>query len=301
MMAVRRWLREATAVVSAALMLMGLSTPTPVGPGSSSDSVDISGYENVRAVLDPDTETITYPIDAYFADVEALGRITQANAILGDRCMRTAGRRYPPADFDLTGTARMPSTLYGIWSTSEASRVGYERTPAGRAEGDAAAAALVAAAQGDPGWSSVMDACEATTETLPSPGRDFYGDEVAELIALPMAIRQNALALASRSEEWTAARQEWLGCLTGSGLTVRTDTVDPWSPEIPQNPEQAIRTAVIDTRCKADTAMVERLSGLESRFQMAWIERHRTALDEVVEKERTIIERADEVISRPGG
>lgn len=63
------------------------SADTVDGPAD----VDISGYQDIRAVLDPVAETITYPIDAFFIDRAELGRIAQANALLLDACMREGG------------------------------------------------------------------------------------------------------------------------------------------------------------------------------------------------------------------
>lgn len=168
-------------------------------------------------------------------------------------------------------------------------------------ETDAAAQAMIAVDQADPGWSPAFEACLDVAERLPEIGRDVYlGEELASF-ELPQSVRSNASVLASASDEWERARRSWSDCLEAHGLRLQHDVESPWAPEIPEDPEASIRVALLDVGCKQETGLVETLSGLESQYQAALIDRNRAALDEVAEKERAIVARADEIIARHGG
>ncbi|WP_146083956.1 hypothetical protein [Rathayibacter sp. AY1F3] len=264
------------------------------------ERLDISAYSEVHAVLDRTNELMTYPIDAYFIDAEGLGRIVQANALLLDDCMREGGRTDPSAAFDLTRSAVVTETTFGIWSPERAARSGYGFDMPNAAAVEAASAAVIEAAAADPGWEDAMSACEDRVETLPGLGRDYAADKGMEIAQLPQAITNDAGRLASADPRWNRARTRWGDCLIAHGLQLRTDSEQPWSPQVPDDPEAAIRTAVQDVQCKEDTRLVETLSSLQAQYQAALIDRHRAELDEVAQKERAVLERADAVIARYG-
>lgn len=294
--------RAARAVVTAAcLPLAACSAVLPSGDRSGPPTdLDISEYSDVGAVLDRSAESIVYPIDAFFISRVDLGRVGRATDLLWDDCMREGGRSYPPASFDLMQSVVTPDTPFGIWNPDSAARFGYELDPSLDDEIEAAAAALRAASQADPGWDAAFDACLESVDRVPELGRDFAW-ETPQISELPQSIRDDATSLAMADERWEPARRAWTDCLLERGLTLQTDVESPWAPQIPEDPEAAIRTAVLDVQCKEETDLVETLSGLESQYQAALIDRNRAALDEVAEKERAIVARADEIIARHGG
>jgi len=262
--------------------------------------IDISGYADVRAELDVEAETIRYPIDAFFLAPEQLATVAHANDLLWDACMEEGGRSYPPAAFDMSASLHRQDTYYGIWSPDRAARLGYSFDASAAEAADAAAQAMMAADQDDSGWGPAFDACVETVERLPLIGRDIALDEDQEVFDLPQAVRDDAKMLASRSPRWDEARAEWSDCLTAKGLLLQEDETSPWAPEVPEDPEAAIRTAVLDVQCKEETGLVETLSSLEAQYQAALIDQNRAALDEVAEKEQEIIAHADEILAEHG-
>ncbi|QHC65956.1 hypothetical protein GSU68_04740 [Rathayibacter sp. VKM Ac-2759] len=284
-------------MAAACLPLTACSAGLPSGGASGPpDDIDISGYSDVHAVLDRSEESIVYPIDAFFISRDDLGRVTRANDLLWDDCMREGGRTYPPASFDLTHSVDAPDTPFGIWDPDGAARHGYALDPSLDAELEAANAAMVAASQADPGWDAALEACLESVDRLPELGRDFAW-ETPQVSELPQSIRNDATSLAMADERWEPARQAWTDCLVARGLALQTDVESPWAPQVPEDPEAAIRTAVLDVQCKEETGLVETLSSLHAQYQAALIDRHRAALDEVAEKERAILAQADEIIA----
>ncbi|SMH45854.1 hypothetical protein SAMN06295885_2639 [Rathayibacter oskolensis] len=296
--ATRRAARAVVAVSCLALTACSVGAPSG-GPTEPPEDVDISAYSDVHAVLDRSAESIVYPIDAFFISRADLGRLAQANALLWDDCMREGGRTYPPAEFDLTQSVDAPDTAFGIWSPDSADRFGYALDPSLDDDIETANAALMAASQADPGWDAAFDACLESVERLPELGRDFAW-ETPQISDLPQSIRNDAGMLASTDPVWEDARQAWSDCLVSRGLTLDTEVEGSWAPEIPEDPEAAIRTAVLDVQCKEETGLVETLSSLHAQYQAALIDRHRAALDEVAEKEREIVAHADEIIATRG-
>lgn len=292
------------AAVFSVLVLVGCAAAHPTATESSvgviPEDIDVDAYSGVSAVLDRSAQSIVFPIDAYFTDPVEQGRIEQANALLLDACMRTSGRAYPPAESDLTDDAVVPDTAYGIWSAERAARFGYSFDPTADAESDAANDAMIALSAADPDWDPAFLECLDETEQLPGLGRDAGGDSSLAITELPQTIRNNAKLLASRRSEWDGARRAWSDCLEEHGLQLRTGEQSPWSPQVPDDQEAAIRTAVIDVRCKEDTRLVETLSSLEAQYQAAMIDQQRAALDKVAEEEAEIVTRADEIIAKNG-
>lgn len=286
--------------VSLTLLVGCTAVESPNDRSTIPSELDISVFSDVTAVLDSSVESIVFPIDAYFVDPTALGRITQANALLVDACMKEKGRSYPPAQYDLSSASKIPDTAYGIWSVEAAAKFGYELDPALTESIEAANKALIAASQSDPDWENAYASCLETTESIPLPGRDYQADDVIELTALPTSIRADAKVLASKNPLWNAARLEWSECLVSNGLNLQEEVESPWSPEVPEDKEGNIRTAVIDTTCKQQTGLVEKLSSLEARYQTAMIEMNLTALNEVATKEKAVVDRADKVIAKYG-
>lgn len=283
------------------LALCACTGPGPEPTGATMpERVDISEYADVRAGLDSANETMTFPIDAFFLSPAALGRVGQANALLWDACMREGGRSYPPAAFDLTTSGMLPDTLYGIWSPENARQWGYGLDPANDPVMEAANEALMAAAAADPGWDPAFDVCLESTPRIPEPGRGYSGDEELAISGPAKQVADDAKMLAMTDPRWDEARARWTDCLVAEGLRLREGETSPWAPEVPEDPEAAIRTAVLDVECKARTELVETLSSLEAQYQAALIDRERAALDEVAEKEREIVERADRIIAGSG-
>lgn len=289
-----------TALLTGCSSIAGTSSESP-GGFALPDDIDISAYRDVNAVLDSSAEKIVYPIDAYFVDAPTLDRFVRANSLLLDDCMREGGRTYPSSQFDLSSSSFESDTPYGIWSMEKAARFGYRGDRSLRSEVEAANDALIAADRADSEWGPAALKCETESERLPGIGRDAGGDGAVEIVELPQSIRNSAMMLASKRPEWEAARAAWSDCLVEHGLALRSDEQSPWAPLVPDDPEAAIRTAVIDVQCKEDARLVETLSSLEAQYQAAMIDQHRAALDEVAKTEAEYIARADEIIARHGG
>ncbi|MCM6762914.1 flagellar protein FlgN [Rathayibacter sp. ZW T2_19] len=283
--------------------VLGVSACTAPTPGPRINgmpaNVDISAYADVHAVLNREDETMVFPIDAFFIDPRTRGRILQANALLWDECMRAGGRSYPPAEFDLTGSALVPDTNYGIWSADRAARFGYGMDPSDGAEMEAANAAYMAT-DADPGWEPAFEKCTDTTALLPEPGRWTAGPEAMAVAGPAKQVASDAYVLATADPDWDRARSEWSDCLVANGLRLRSGEESPWGPEVPEDPEEAIRTAVLDVQCKEETGLVETLSSLEAQYQAALIDQNRAAMDEVAEKEQEIIAQAEKILAEHG-
>jgi hypothetical protein len=299
MAVVRPSFRGAAIIAACATAFLTAGCASQSGPPPAPD-LDLGPYADVHAVLDPATESIRTPMDAYFLDEKALNRIDQANNLLFGECLRASGRSFPPAEVDLTALPPRPDTSFGIWSPERAARLGYGFDDSGDAPLEAANQASIARGDADPGWGAATDACDESVERLPHLGR-YSGSDAARAVAGPAYdVLHDAGMLSSADPRWEEARSEWIRCSEEHGL--RFDPAEPHAsgPEIPDDPEAAIRTAVVDVQCKVDTRLIEKLTSLRSQYEAALIDRHRTELDEVAEKEREVLERADAVIARHG-
>ncbi|NRG41587.1 hypothetical protein HRK28_11730 [Rathayibacter sp. VKM Ac-2835] len=298
-----RWIRRRRAAVVAltlpSLVLGGCAERESPDLASGVD-VDIAASADAGAVLDRSAGTIELPIDAYFLDPAAQGRVVQANALLLDACLRESGRSYPPAELGPVPRPPLADGVYGVWTREQAARSGYELDAERTAMMRALDESVLAASRADAGWGPAFADCLESTEHLPELGRDSADAASLAITELPRRVRERARSAAESTREWAAVRARWSACLVEHGLVLRTGERSPGTPEVPVEREDAVRTALIDVGCKEETALVETLSELEARDQAALIARERTALAELAEREHAVAVRAEEILATLG-
>jgi hypothetical protein len=226
------------------------------------EPIDVTGFQDVTAVLDSETESIQYPIDAYFLD-------------------------------DVSSMYLGPDRNYGLWGVENAQNFGYDY-PTFASDIDEAESKN--ASLSSQAWDTRLDECYASEDLFPLLGQGHAGGGVEEITAPANRVIGDAFTLAREQPEWDTAVSEWRACLEQNGVVPNPDP-ENWTPELPSGAEQEYRAAAIDVNCKIETRLVARLADLESQYQAALIEKYQGPLNELVTQENELMVRVDEILS----
>lgn len=264
---------------------------TTVGAEPSLDDDTVGQFSSVIALLDRELGSITLPLDSYAMNRAEATQIEIANDILLDRCLRESGLRNPYlGKIDRTESPLIADRRFGPW-TSSVNQYGYELPP--NPVADQIGNILVAQ---DQQYSDAEARCFEDTEFLPLL---TYDDSQANADESPISLGARgvveAYGYAQASPDWQAARTDWWDCMRDQGVTPRTGPTD-WAPEIPADPEAAIRTAAIDVGCKDRVDLVQRLSNLEARYQAAFESEHLGALQAQRQEVEGLLETAASIL-----
>ncbi|PPF16178.1 hypothetical protein C5C94_14210 [Rathayibacter sp. AY1C3] len=290
---------------SAALLAVGATVVLLVGCASairqaSSGDLDIGPYADVHPVLDPAAESIRTPTDACFLDEAALNRVGPADDLLIGACIRTSGRSFRPVEVDLAALPPLPDTSSGSWCPEGEARLGYGFDGSADAPMEAANQAFVAQAAADATWGAAADACDESVERPPHLGRSSGGDAAQAVAGSAHDVLRRTGTIPTADLRWEKMRSERISCSKDHGL--RFDPAEPhaWGPEIPDDPDAAVRTAVVDVQCKEETRLIEKPTSLQSPYEVALFDLHRTEPDDMAQNKRAVLERADAVMARDG-
>ncbi len=271
-------------------MLTGCTSASPTSSDELSvDESELSQYRSVVALLDPQSGTITLPLDAFFMSDDERRLIETANDQLMDNCLQRYGFQNPLLGLDRRlGVVGFADRRYGVWS-DEVLRYGYDIPPS--PVGDQITAALIAQSKE---WGDAEAKCYTESDPLPilTSGAVDAPDTV---IALGARGVTEAYVYAASTPEWKQARQDWWACLSREGLTPRTGPTE-WTPDIPTDAEAALRVANIDMACKTEVNLVQRLADLEARYQAAFAADNQAALVAQRGKVEEVLEQAGEIV-----
>lgn len=262
-----------------------------VGVLSACSSPDISKYSAVRAALDPDSITITYPLDAYAIIGRDAYVIEHANDQLVADCMAKSGLPFPRADQNWDTKALPQNRRYGIWVLANAEKFGYNYP-----EPAATVAIDKEEAKFPNSWWDTWRGCNKKVKQLPvvtelaSPSKPSVVDE-----GIVEALRE-----AQESKEWSTVWQSWNSCIEKHGLQGQSDhTV--LMPVLPTNQEEQVRDAVIDVGCKDKIGAIQRLADVESQYESAYMNSHQAALNAYRQHAQSVLKRAQDILSTHGG
>lgn len=213
-------------------------------------------------------------------------QVSRANALTMAGCMEEAGREFPRAYQNWDAVPALPDRRYGIWSSEDAERNGYELPETPESE-----ALLTVEDAFDDAWWQTLDRCRSESEMLPllgvntDPGRPSPVDQ-------GMNDSFTSLLAGDKFREIKAA---WLACIESEGLSPRPDA-NVLVPQFPEAGEDQIRVASIDVSCKDELNSVQTLADEETQWQLAYIDQHegelkayRDRVDEVLEQARAIV------------
>ncbi|PPF41863.1 hypothetical protein C5B85_18250 [Pseudoclavibacter sp. AY1F1] len=273
--------------VALAAILTGCSQ-TNNQPGAAPDieSIDLSAYADVKATVSYENYTVVYPIDAYYMSVEDGDVIATAYYLQFEACMKEHGANYTIPSY-LPSNAEIGFRRYGIWNSEEAASFGYGLPPAAP-EDDGPLAQLsekdLLVADQDCAGIEYLTYVEAGA--VPSDGSD------AALFIAP-GIGRTAYEMAQKDPRWASVDSEYYECVEDAGYTIDESAM---GPTIPEDQEGAIRAALLAASCSKDVDRVQRLADIEAQFQAALIDQQQAALNESLEQQKLIVEKARGIV-----
>jgi hypothetical protein len=234
--------------------------PTPVDPAV------------VRAEVNPDSGSISLPLDRFMLTEPEQYEIFAAQGLAFDSCVAEAGVPVEPRGSSTVGATA--SRRYGVWFRPEAERYGYGLPDS--LMPDAGAAVEADAEAPTDAEMAVYEQCNGSDDvqrfesTRIRAGFD-YAEETTGLT-------DRALS----SDDAQDVFSEWKSCLAESGLTV-DETRSPWAiaGTSLEPTESNIRAALMDIACKERTDYIQRLADIEAAMQAPIVEEHLAELQDM--------------------
>lgn len=235
------------------------------------------------ALLYPESESITSPLDKYSASLDELNLIERASNVKIQECMSQAGQ---PIDLigtfkDRTSSVERP---YGIWNAVTAEKFGY-----GHEDEDLGIPDLEGKTTE---FNRQWDTC--LKNIIPS---SQYGSDHN---SISTRLGGEARMAAQKDSRSSALIEEWKSCLKDKGGTF--DGSDPWSPvESLGDKETAIRVAVSDVSCKESMSFVQRMADIEASYQATLVIKNEAALLAQRQKVDETLKEATQIVASFSG
>lgn len=265
----------------------------------------VSRDPSATAKLDQTTGQILTPLSEYDltdSDVD-IALINQAVRVWTARCMSDAGYRYSAT---VAEDAIPDDREYGIWFEPSARIYGW-----GYAPSSVDAILQADANAGGQEWQDAERECGERAGEDPVLAAILPSQQEQTDSIVPN-LRTDAYRLASSDPEWQKARELWWQCLRDEGLEPLTGAQDWLSAQskasleeaggepTPEQVEEQILLASIETRCNNETGLAQRLGDLVASYQAPLIEKNQAALNEVKELKQERLNRARDFIAQNG-
>ncbi len=264
----------------------GSPSPTPGAYDEAYGPVEV-----VAGVAEVDAEagTIVLPLDAYRLSADDWDVIDAAQDVFLDACFEDAGygEYYEPGEALWQSSARhaQEAHRYGVWQADDVRERGYAglletwATPEEEVSGLPFTDEMAAASRGC--YRAMLDAglsYEPETTTADAP------------LGVP------PVTLMPEADEALAA---WVGCLDDAGVAAALDDSGVLAPPgVWAEPfDEQVRIGLIDVQCKAETDLVQRLADVEAAYQLAYIERGGTWLEDFAAVQEEVLRTAEEYLA----
>ncbi|WP_157374927.1 hypothetical protein [Arthrobacter alpinus] len=284
-------------------VLTGLTLVAITGCSSGSpeqEKLDASNYSSVKAKVDPVNLRITLPLTPYYVDNDEDVAIQTANATLLGPCMSAKGQQLDMSD--AIPTPLPEDRRYGIWNKVNAENYGYELPPDPRhPSGPAGSASDGVPTGSQPTNLKSRDYGLAYTGCSKTLADKMLKDFTPNQVGTDSEVSKGLLAAASQAagtDEWKAARTEWINCLSANGVSMPAGKPDSWVPVVSMTDKQSqIKTALTDIDCKEKTNYIKRLADIDATFQAAYIGQHESALNRIKADKDAAVEKAKHIIA----
>ena len=261
----RTALLAACALVSGVLLLAGCA-PSDRSDHARPDIVVVPG----AAVLDPVSETVRLPLDAFGPDALGRQRIQRASDLLTEDCAAERGVDVALVDvLDFPPTTLGDLNFFGVWTRERALRTGL-----GPASDPLTSARLA--------WDGTVPRA-AYEVVLACPDES---DEAAAALAEPSPADSVLARGTAESWEWAESDPVWRaallgyrGCMQERGWTF-DDAWTPYSPVLAEaaDSESGIRAALDQVDCLQSTGAAQTFVDVVAAYQVAFLEENEAAL-----------------------
>lgn len=260
-------------LTTAALTLTACSAP------------DLTNYQDVRAQLNYEDGTVAYPLDNYALNAAETLEVERANAVLVQGCMVDFGLDFPRANDEWWNFPPTPDRLFGLWSPQVAELYGYELPPRDEK------LAELEASQPESWWETYRGCLEST-------------DQMPVLTALrgdpnnPSVVDRGwreSVANTQGSPTLQELKTEWAACIADEGLVAVDGPL--LVPEVPENPEEQMRIALVDVKCKETLGTMQQLADVLAQYQAAYIEGRESELNEYRDQALSVLDQARQILA----
>ncbi|WP_139244907.1 hypothetical protein [Arthrobacter sp. cf158] len=272
---------------SAALAISSCS-----GAAVNSLTPDPSGKVN----LDYQNSMIVFPVDAYGISALERSRILLAREVVMTTCMKRFGFMDDPT----TAYPKAENRNFGVWNVERVRKFGFrligEDAQSNQKHDEAGA------------WGEARYECLASEKSkideITPPDELMNGGAAAE-IAL------KSLSLASETEAWNNAKDDWDTCISAAGLTPGLDPANAkWSSQQSfdlqvrtdqQNPStsdaaEGIRIATIEAECNQAVRLTQTLGDIQASYQLPLIKQNEAVLTELKKKSQKYVDAAEKLL-----
>lgn len=297
--------------LAAGLLLSGCSGSSDSAGGSGSSKLpDVGTAPKVVRSAD-----LKYPMQAYAPTGGEIRRLSQAQQILIQQCMRRFGFTYDAPDTSSTGAESDTARRYGLSEARDVERYGYaspEVRPAGQGNDHELEPAMLAVLNGPddvdpdslPQTQTEAEAKKGDGVPVGGCSRESYLKLYAPKkgmidIAFAQSLEREAYKKSRTDPRVTAVIKKWSACMGDGGYTVN----DPVSPmkelgvEDDPSSDAAVKAAVLDVQCKAKVNLVGVWFSVESAYQKLAIDDNVETLSKYREQSRDRLRYANSLIS----
>lgn len=246
---------------------------------------DISTYQDVRAQLNFEDGTISYPLDEFALTGEDAKLVERANAILISRCMADSSLKFPRADSEWWDLAPVPDRLFGLWSAQIAEKYGYDLPPGDQALSD------LEASMHDTWWDRYRE-CHDSSDLLP-PMTPLTGDP-NNPSTVDRGYRES-IQNTQASAVLRDAKAAWVDCIAEQGLVAEEGPI--LVPVLPESKEEQFRIALLDVACKESLGTMQQVGDVLAQYQAAYIDGHDGELNEYREQALEVLAEAREILT----
>lgn len=237
----------------------------------------------VNAVLDADSGSIILPLDAIGFSAGEFAQVARVAVLSSNRCLAARGLETEPVARSFpSGDDRR----FGLWTMRIARKYGYELEPIPGAPSDSWFAAR------SDHWRMQQVDC---AKRFKSEAVRFF-ENVEHLNTEYERLSSLAMNSAQADPRYRAARQPWVECLNGRGITFSGDRLGVF-PAVPSSPAAMKRQAVIDVQCKLEVDMVPRLAGLVAEYENDIIQRESNLFLQLQEKKNVVMAEVERTLA----
>ncbi|MEV5385955.1 hypothetical protein [Streptomyces sp. NPDC052721] len=297
--------------VAAGLLLSGCSGSSDSAQGSGSPKLpDVGAAPKVVRSAD-----LKYPMQAFAPAAGEIRRLSQAQQVLTQQCMRRYGFTYDAPDSSSTGAESDTARRYGLSEARDAQRYGYADPgvrPAGRGSDHELDPAMLAVLNGSDDLNpDSLPETQAEAEARKGDGvpvggcsRESYLKLYAPKkgmidIAFAQTLERQAYMKSRTDPRVIAVIKKWSACMRDGGYDVK----DPVSPMkelgVEQDPsgDAAVKAAVLDVQCKEKVNLVGVWFSVESAYQKRAIDDNVETLSTYKQQSRDRLRYANSLIS----
>jgi len=284
-----RWI---SCIAPALAIGVALAISSCSGTPDASITPDPSG----KVKLDYENSLIIFPVDVYRISASDRSQILLAREVIMTTCMKKFGfiddpnAAYPKAE----------NRNFGVWNVDRVRQYGFrligEDGPSNQKHDEAGE------------WGDARYECLASEKSRIeeiTPPDDLMNGGAAAEIAL------KSLSMASETDAWKDAKDNWDKCISAAGLTPGRDADKAkWSSQQSfdlqmradqQNPStsdaaEGIRIATVEAECNQKVRLTQTLGDIQASYQLPLIRQNEAVLTELKKKSQKYVDVAQKFL-----